>query len=45
MNLRRIQNALIRTQQFLYLFYFETKSAELFQNRYYRTDEAIKMKF
>ena len=45
MNLRRIQNALIRTQQFLYLFYFETQSAELFQNRYYRTDEAIKMKF
>ena len=44
-NLRRIQNALIRTQQFLYLSCFETQSAELFQNRHYRTGEAIKKKF
>ena len=33
-NLRKIQNALIRTQ-----------SAELFRNRHYRTGEAIKTKF
>ena len=44
-NLRRIQNALIRIQQFLYWSYFETQSAELFQNRHYRTGEAIKTKF
>ena len=45
MNLTRIQNALIRTQQFLYLYYFETQSAELFQNRHYKTGEARKTKF
>ena len=44
-NLRRIQNALIRTQQFLYLSYFEIQSAESFQNQHYRTGEAIKTKF
>ena len=43
-NLRRIQNALIRTQWFLYLSYFETQSAELIQNQYCRTGEAIKTK-
>ena len=45
MNLRRIQNALIRTQQILYLSYFETQSAELYQNRHCRTGETIKTRF
>ena len=44
-NLRRIQNALIRTQEFLYQPYFETQSAELIQNWHCRTGEAIKRKF
>ena len=44
-NLGQIQNVLIRTQEFLYLSYFETQSVEKFQNRHYRTGEAIKTKF
>ena len=44
-NLRWIQNALIRTQEFLYQPYFETQSAELIQNWHCRTGEAIKRKF
>ena len=45
MNLRRIQNALIRTQQILYLPYFEAQSAELYQNEHCRTSETIKTRF
>ena len=45
MNLRRIKNALIRTEQFLHFSYFETQSAKLIQNQQCRTGEAIKTKF
>ena len=44
-NLRRIQNALIWTQWYLYSPYFETQSAELIQYRHCRTRETIKTRF